>query len=77
MMMTLKDVLKKYRQDNNISDAVWYGICKHYTRGTNPNYDVIRHYLSPYYLHFSNEMATDKLIKEELLRFIEEYNNKI
>lgn len=75
-MMTLKDVLKQYREDNNIDDGVWYGICKHYTRGTNPNYDTIRHYLSPYYLKFPKEMATDKLIKEEMLNFIEEYNSK-
>ena len=73
--ITLRDILVRYRKDNNISDTVWYELCKHYTRGTSPNYDTLRYYLSPYYLLFPKELATDELIKAEMLRYIEEYNH--
>lgn len=71
---TLRDILTQYRKDNNISDDVWYGICKHYTRGATPNFDTIRYYLSPYYLKLPKELTTDEMIKNEMLNFIQEYS---
>lgn len=71
---TLRDILAQYRTDNNISDAVWYGLCKHYTKAAKPNFDTIRYYLSPYYLKFPKKLATDEMIKNEMLDFIQKYN---
>lgn len=70
--VTLNEILKQYRADNNISDAEWYGLCRHYTRRTNANFDTIRYFLSPYYLQFPKELATDEQIRGEMLRFIED-----
>lgn len=72
--ITLREVLSKYRSDYNISNEEWYGLCRHYTRGTNPDLDTIRYYLSSYYRQFPQEQATDEMIISELLHFIEEYN---
>jgi hypothetical protein len=71
---TLKEVIDEYRADNDINDTEWYGLCKHYTRGTNPDLDTIRYYLLPYFRTFPKEQATDELIKAELFNFIEKYN---